>query len=70
MADVTSMQTTPQTDAEYEAAIEQMLSEMKHLRTMMDSDQAEIDRLKVETQALKAETRAMLTTLKGMVQSC
>ena len=70
MADVTYMQTTPQTDAEYETAIEQMLSEMKHLRAVMDNDQVEIDRLKVETQTLKAETRAMLTTLKGMVQPC
>ena len=70
MADVTYSQTTPQTDAEYEATIEQVLSEMQHLRAVMDSDQVEIDRLKVETQALKAETRAMMTTLKGMVQSC
>ena len=69
MSDV-STQPVPQTDAEYEAAFAQLLSEMQHLREQMDRDQTDIEWLKAETQNLKAETRALLTTMKAMVQLC
>ena len=48
----------PQTEAEYEAAYAQLLSEMQHLREKMDLNQAEIDRIKIETNVLKRKPRA------------
>jgi hypothetical protein len=63
-------QPTPQTEAEYEAAFAQLLSEMQRIREQMDSDQADIERLKAERYSLKAETRAMLAALKAMLQMC
>lgn len=47
-----------QTAADYEAAIEQCLAQMKRVQDQIDKDQADIDRL-------KAETRAMLARLKA-----
>ena len=44
--------------ADYEAAIEGCLAQMRQLRQRMDRDQAEIDRLKAETRALLDELRA------------
>ncbi len=63
-------QSAPQTEAEYEAALTQLLSAMQGLREQMDQDQIEIERLKADNRTLKAETRALLTTLKAMVQPC
>jgi hypothetical protein len=59
MAEVTVNRSAPQTEAEYEVAIEQCLAEMKRLREQMDEDQQEIDRLKTETQAIIAELRTL-----------
>ena len=59
MAELTINQASPQTDAEYEAAIEQSLAEMKRLREQMNEDQEEIDRLKAETQSILAELRTL-----------
>lgn len=42
----------PRTEAEYQAAIDQMLTEMERLNRQMESDRKEIDRLKSETRAL------------------
>ena len=47
--------------------LEQYLAEIVHLRSLIDDDQIEIERLKAENRELKAETRAMLTTLKATV---
>jgi hypothetical protein len=69
MADIFTVE-PPADDAAAEAAIGQMILHMKELRAQMVSDQAEIERLKVETAALrgagetlKAETRTLLATL-------
>ena len=51
------------TAADYQAAIEQLLTEMKRLNEQMDADRREIDRLKAETETLRAETRSILATL-------
>ena len=40
---------------------------MLHLRTEIDAEQEQIERLKADNRELKAETRAMLTTLKAIV---
>jgi uncharacterized small protein (DUF1192 family) len=63
MDNLVSRQSAPRTATDYEAAIEQMLAEMKRLNEQMATDRAEIERLRVETQRLKAETRAVLETL-------
>ena len=47
-----------QISADYEAAIEQCLAQMRHLREQMDKDQTEIDRLKVETRTILLQLKA------------
>jgi hypothetical protein len=49
------MHSTPNTAAEYEAAIDQCLERMHRLREQIDRDQAEIDRLRAQTQTKLAE---------------
>jgi uncharacterized protein (DUF3084 family) len=67
MADIVSSQPKLESPAEYEAAIEECLQEIRRLNEQMRTDQAAIDRLKAETQQLKAETRAILASIKAMV---
>jgi cell division protein FtsB len=74
MSDLTSTQSVPQTDAEYEAIFVQQLAEMRALNERIRRDRAEIDRLKTETDSLKAEgarlegeTQAILTRLQAVV---
>ena len=55
-------QSTPETDADYEAAIEQYLAEMRRLNEQMKNDRRDIERLKAETETLKTQTRALLAT--------
>ena len=63
MNDVVSSQSLPQTAADYEAAVEQLLAEMKRLNQQMQNDRTDTERLKDETQTLKAETRALLLSM-------
>jgi type II secretory pathway component PulM len=56
-------QPTLETDADYEAAIEQYLAEMRRLNEQMNNDRSDIERLKAETETLKTQTRALLATL-------
>jgi predicted nucleic acid-binding Zn-ribbon protein len=59
----------PRTDAEYEAAIEQMLAEMRRLNERMKDDQTAIERLKAETRALKEETDAVKARLRARLDA-
>ena len=59
MTEITLNHHAPQTEAEYEVAIEHCLTEMKRLREQIDEDQQEIDCLKTETRAIIAELRAL-----------
>jgi hypothetical protein len=52
MDDPTPGQPGLRSPAEYGAAIDRCLAQMRRLREQMDRDQAEIDRLKAETQAI------------------
>ena len=56
-------QPTLEKDADYEAAIEQYLAEMRRLNEQMNNDRSDIERLKAETETLKIQTRALLATL-------
>ncbi len=58
MEEKTLTQARLKTPADYEAAIEQCLSEMARLQQQMRNDQAEIDQLKTETRALLAKMKA------------
>lgn len=48
---------TPNVDAEYEAAIDQYLNEMEHMKTQMAEKQRRIETLQAETQAMLAELK-------------
>ena len=63
MDSVLSSQPVPKSAADYEAAVEQLLAEMKRLNQQMQSDRTDIERLKAETRTLKAETRARLLSM-------
>jgi hypothetical protein len=58
MDDQTLGQPVLTTPADYEAAIDRCLAQMRRLREKMDRDQAEIDRLKAETRAILEQLRA------------
>lgn len=45
------------TPPDYEAAIEQCLTEMQRLHEQMERDQEDIDRLRIETKTLLAELK-------------
>jgi hypothetical protein len=59
MDDSVSSQPAPRTAAEYRAAIARLFSEMQRLSHQMHVDQAEIDRLRVESEDVKAEARTI-----------
>jgi predicted RNase H-like nuclease (RuvC/YqgF family) len=74
MKDSVSSHPTLETPADYEAAIEECLAEIRRLNEQMQNDRRDIERLKAETHALKtetqklkAETRASLTRLGAEV---
>jgi hypothetical protein len=64
MADMTSSLTTPQTDTEAEATLEQILKEMQQISTLIQQEQREIDRLKAESRVITAHTDAVLSRLR------
>jgi hypothetical protein len=55
----------PQSAAEYKAAINELLAEMKRMNEQMDRDREEIDRLKAETESIKAETEPIKAQLQS-----
>jgi len=56
----TTLAATPNTDAEYEAAIDQYLSEMKRMTGRMAEQQQEIEALRAETDAIITDIMQML----------
>ena len=59
MTEMTLEPSAPQSEAEEEDVIERCLAEMKRLRTQINEDQKEIDRLRTETQVILAELRTL-----------
>lgn len=53
-------QSAPQTAAEYEQAVEQILAEARRLSERARQDQADIERLRAQSAPLRAEIRALL----------
>lgn len=74
MADMSSSQSTPHTEAEYRAALSVYIAETQNLLEEMQAEQMEIDRLKEEGRALHSEieslgsqTRAILSQVEAMI---
>ena len=63
MKSVTLTQPAPRTDAEYEAAVEELLAEMRQINERMQDNQAAIERLRAESDVIRTETRAILASL-------
>ena len=63
MSELTLAQTTPQTETEYQAAIEQMLVESRRLTERARQDQDEIERLRANATPLRAEIRVLLASM-------
>ncbi len=55
------------TTAEEARTLEDYFAEILRLRSDIEAEQEEIERLKADNRELKGETRAILTTLKAMV---
>jgi hypothetical protein len=53
-----TLEAMPKADAEYEAAIDNLITEMKRIREQMAHDQREIERLRAETCAILAQLKA------------
>ena len=52
MSETTTAKTKRKKAADYETIADQLLADMRHLETLMQSDRMEIDRLKMETHLL------------------
>lgn len=48
----------PKADAEYEASVDMLIAEMKQMRTQMEEDQRDIERLRIETDLILAQMKA------------
>lgn len=62
MDKTTTLAVTPNTDAEYESAIDRYLSEMKRMKVQMAEKQREIETLRAETDAILKD---IMQTLKA-----
>jgi hypothetical protein len=58
MEDQAREQPMLETAADYQAAVDRCLEQMRRLRTQMEQEQAVIERLKSETRAILAELKA------------
>ncbi len=74
MDELSSLSSTPRTEAEYRAAFNFYMEETQRLLDEMKAEQAEIDHLKEQSlatrariQSLKAETRAILSRLEAII---
>ena len=67
MTDTTVTFQEPTSDADYQAAIQQMFTEIAFLNQKMEDDRRDIQRLKSETHLIKVETRAILASLGAPV---
>lgn len=54
---------TPQSEEDYERAVERYLIEIEHLRSDMAESQKRIESLRAETSGMLAETRQVLSNL-------
>jgi hypothetical protein len=55
----------PRTAAEYRAAVDALIAEMKRMNERSEETWAEIERLKAETEAIKAENEVTKASLQA-----
>ena len=60
---------SPQTDAEAEATVHQLLAEISQMDEQINRYRTESERLKFETQVIKAMTETKLTALEEQVSN-
>ncbi len=60
MANVVTVQSAPQTQAEYEAVFERLMAEAQSIDEQMRRDRVDIERLQLETKIIRDETRTLL----------
>ena len=65
MTDITLSHTLSEADSADTQALADYWTELMSIREQIDTEQREIERLKVENRELRAETRAMLSALKA-----
>jgi hypothetical protein len=58
MENTAVLKITPKADAEYEASVDALIAEMHQVRTQMQNDQREIERLRAETDLILAQIKA------------
>ncbi len=58
MENTVALDTNPKADAEYEAGVDALIAEMKQMRTQMEEDQRDIERLRIETDLILAQMKA------------
>lgn len=58
MENTAVLNTIPKADAEYEADVDALIAQMKHVRAQMEDDQREIERLRAETDLILAQIKA------------
>jgi uncharacterized protein YlxW (UPF0749 family) len=63
-----SLPPQPKTAAEYRAAIQAILQEIRRLFAEMDRNQAEIDRMRTEIDAVGARTDTALQALQAQLE--
>jgi hypothetical protein len=67
MSDLASSPSAPETAGDYEAALDQLLAEMRLINEQMQKDRVDIDRLKAETHALKVESATLEADMRAML---
>lgn len=68
MSDNTLIIPKPRTDAEYQAAIEQILNDMQRDEERMNNNSVASERLKAEMQTVKAHTDTIMTHLLEQIE--
>ena len=64
MSDTTLLESTPKTDAEYEVEFNHLMQEITRIEKMMQSDRADIERLRAESSVITTHTDVMLDQLE------
>lgn len=58
MEQTVTLDMTPKADADYEAAVDDLIAQMKQGREQMADDQREIERLRAETNVILTQMKA------------
>jgi hypothetical protein len=63
MSEQSTLNSTPQTEEEYRAAVDEILAEIWRLNEQMKVDRAERERVRAETELLKEQTRRVFADM-------